>query len=391
MIPKPVLCLARCFLPWMGAAAPLAAQIPAGDCLIGPQTAASLLFPYFEVDKDNPGGMTTLIAISNADSTPTLARVVLWTDWGNPVLAFDLYLGAFDIAPINLRDVMNGVLPATSVTTSGYPYCASPPFPLSPAELSRMQAALSGQPDPTFGDCWGETYADRRMRGYITVDASRECGGVQPLPLVRFAPDDAVYPISATASPTASPPSATCFMATSSTSIPPQNLADGSEAVALWADPTRFPGPNVFTFYGRFHGWDGRDRRVPLPSAWNLRFLNGGPFAGGAAAIVYHDPGTPYVGNAACGFRPGRLPLAGTAATLDEDGQNFHGVSNLPLRLVSSKTSLDQLSPAYPAGLLQLNGATSQMWVQSVLSARNRFSLGFNATPIDYVCNHSPF
>lgn len=90
MIPKPVLSLVVCFLLWMGAAAPLAAQRPAGDCLIGPQTAASLLFPYFEVDKDNPGGMTTLIAISNADSTPTLARVVLWSDWGNPVLAFDL-------------------------------------------------------------------------------------------------------------------------------------------------------------------------------------------------------------------------------------------------------------------------------------------------------------
>jgi hypothetical protein len=36
--------------------------------------AATLLLPYFEVDLDNPAGVTTLFSINNASAAPALVR-----------------------------------------------------------------------------------------------------------------------------------------------------------------------------------------------------------------------------------------------------------------------------------------------------------------------------
>ncbi len=48
--------------------------------------AATLLFPYFEVDLQNPDSRTTLVAITNRDEEPALVNVVLWTDWAVPIV-----------------------------------------------------------------------------------------------------------------------------------------------------------------------------------------------------------------------------------------------------------------------------------------------------------------
>ncbi len=336
--------------------------------------------------------MTTLISINNGTATPTLARVVLWSDWGVPALAFDLYLGNFDIVTINLRDVLEGVIPSTGagVDLSSFPFCnLLPPSHANPAfgtEIhGRLVARLSGKPDPLVGNCSGENHNDSRSRGYITVDATRECGGLTPLN-VEFGPDNTTYPYFGDGT--------TNGIATFRNTLygdvvyvdPSENLADGSEAVSLWADPARFGGPNSYTFYGRFHGWDGRDHRVPLPTTWDMRFLNGGPFAGGASAIVYHDPGMVYDGIVTCGTRPAPFPLGGALGACDEDGHTQSLPGTLPMSLVTRKTSVDQLSLPFAAGFLQLYGADQQMWVQTVLSARSRFSLGFNATPVSFLC-----
>lgn len=378
------------------AAGSLGAQPPAGDCLIGPQLGATLLFPYFEVEAGDPNGQTTLISVNNGYSNPTLARVVLWSDWGNPVLAFDLYLGRFDIVTINLRDVLNGVIPSTGVGAdfATFPFCeVLPPYHANPAfgEDARLQIAamLTGQPDIASGSCWSDNHGDNRARGYITVDATRECGGVQPVNAL-YGPNDTAYPYFGDGFSTG--------MASFSNTLygdvvyvdPSENLADGSEAVVLWADPSRFTAAPVFTFYGRFSSWDGRDRRVPLPSGWNMRFLNGGPFAGGASAIVYHDPEVATTGSAACGNRPAAFPLGGQVAAADEDGHFQDLPGSLPMSLATRKTSISELGLPFAAGLLQMSGNDSQMWVQPVLSANTRFSLGFNATPISFLCGISP-
>ncbi len=90
--------------------APLGAGVLSNNCRTADQPAATLLIPYFEVDLSRPDGATTLISINNASSKPALARVVMWTDWGVPTLAFDVYLTGYDIQSLNLRDLFAGSL-----------------------------------------------------------------------------------------------------------------------------------------------------------------------------------------------------------------------------------------------------------------------------------------
>src|SRR6185436_3213106 len=81
--------------------------------------AATLLLPYFEVDLDDPFGVTTLFSINNASSTAQLAHVTVWTDWSIPVLDFDVYLTGYDIQNFNLRDILvEGLLPQTGPGTT---------------------------------------------------------------------------------------------------------------------------------------------------------------------------------------------------------------------------------------------------------------------------------
>ena len=44
--------------------------------------------------------------------------MVLWTNWGVPSLAFDVYLTGYDVQTINLRDLFAGKLPQTGPDTS---------------------------------------------------------------------------------------------------------------------------------------------------------------------------------------------------------------------------------------------------------------------------------
>ncbi|MDX1632282.1 MAG: hypothetical protein R3234_10495, partial [Thermoanaerobaculia bacterium] len=117
------------------------------ECLVGPGKAASLLIPYFEVDLANPQATTTLFAIGEGVSTPTLARVVLWTDWGIPTLAFDVYLDPLDVQTVNLRDVFDGTIPSTGETAdlSKFEFCDDPdlaPSHSNPALTSDELAQL---------------------------------------------------------------------------------------------------------------------------------------------------------------------------------------------------------------------------------------------------------
>src|SRR5688500_5655617 len=83
--------------------APVTAGVLSGNCRTAEQPAATLLYPYFEVDLQRNDGATTLISINNSSSSPVVARVVMWTDWGAPTLAFDVYLTGYDVQSLNLR------------------------------------------------------------------------------------------------------------------------------------------------------------------------------------------------------------------------------------------------------------------------------------------------
>src|SRR5579864_1831059 len=174
------------------AAMPLSAGDMTGNCRLGNQPAATLLIPYFEVDLANPAGRTTLLSVNNAAPRPTLARMVLWTDWGVPTLAFDIYLTGYDVQTLNLRDVFNGSLPLTgpglspngplSEPGTGFPGCSGSSTQVRAVnnrqQLS-LRAAHTGQPLPNSQSLCASSArpGSSIVVGYITVDAVNRCTG----------------------------------------------------------------------------------------------------------------------------------------------------------------------------------------------------------------------
>src|SRR5689334_7618160 len=85
------------------------------DVIVAP--AATLLLPYFEIDLDNAAGQTTLFTITNVSRYSQIAHVTIWTDYGVPVVNFNLFLTGYDVQAINLKDVLGaGVVASTAGT-----------------------------------------------------------------------------------------------------------------------------------------------------------------------------------------------------------------------------------------------------------------------------------
>lgn len=371
------------------------AQPPGDDCLVGPGMAATLLFPYFEVNLTTSAGVTTLLAINNGFAFPALTRVILWTDWGVPTVAFDLYLNGFDVQTINLRDVFNGIIPSTGAGAdlSGFDFCDSlPPTHSNPVltvdERNQARADHTGQLGPLAGDCAGEPTGDQIARGYVTVDVVDECSGVEGFAPI-FTPANTAYPYFADGGGASG-------IATTDNVLwgdviyvdPAGNAAQANEAIAVWADSGKFSGTDTYTFYGRFSNWDARDDRVPLPALWNQRFINGGPFAGGATLVVWRDTAEP-VETALCGSHPTWWPLPATAAAVDEDAGNLFNVSGGPFGLAARRVDVTALGIPYPFGWIQIDPG-GQAWVQPTLTGAGVFSAAFNGFPNDFLCGVTP-
>src|SRR3954471_24768275 len=89
------------------------------DVKVGP--AATLLLPYFEVDLQTPGGQTTLFSITNVSRYSQIAHVTLWTDFGYPVLDFNIFLTGYDVQAINLKEILTTGTVASSKGTGPTP------------------------------------------------------------------------------------------------------------------------------------------------------------------------------------------------------------------------------------------------------------------------------
>ncbi|MEM7586491.1 MAG: hypothetical protein AAF560_24090 [Acidobacteriota bacterium] len=377
-----------------------AQPLGSAGCYIGPGLAATLLFPYFEVDLGDPLGVGTLLAINNGFNAPTLARFVMWTDWGVPTLAFDLYLPPFDVETINVGDLFNGTIPSTGegVNLAGFDGCdTDPPSHNNPVLSADDQAQLVadhlGQVGPFSATCAGSTQGDQIARGYITVDVVRRCSGVEP-------GDPTTTPAN-TALPYFTDGGGAPGVATTSNILwgdviyvdANNSSAQGSEALPIWASPGRFAGTDIFTFYGRFSNWDGRDDRVPLPGIWNQRYLNGGPFAGGADLIVWRDP-TTTTARASCGLNPAPFPLEDVTVARDLEGNSANIGMGTSFPLATQRVSIDSLGVPFTFGYLQvetsLDIVPGQAWIQPSLSASNLFSANFNGTPVGFLCAEDP-
>ena len=139
--------------------------------------AATLLLPYFEVDLDDPNGVTTLMSINNASATAVLAHVVLWTDLSVHVLDFNVYLTGYDVQSINLRDILVlGNLPLTASDGQDPFDTISPQGPVSQdinfASCGGILPYNNPALDATYIDHVQSTLTGQEIRAAATGDLS---------------------------------------------------------------------------------------------------------------------------------------------------------------------------------------------------------------------------
>ncbi len=391
---RPILTIILLF----GALAPLALRAePDPACLAWRRPAATLLVPYFEVDLADPGGRTTLFSVNNASPEPVLARMVVWTDWGIPVLAFDLHLTADDVQPVNLRQVLaDGSLPATGsdLDPASFPSCTRPLSnpALEGEELQLLQDRLTGRPVPPEEDlCFSSPQTDTRLAvGFLTADVLNDCSQE-----IVFPRDEGYFENGGVG------------LASNRNALwgnfylldPASEFAQGFEAVHVAADGERFaPGLGVRTFYGR------GSNRSPLASKYRMRFLNGGGFNGSTELLLWtwglgglsSDP-------APCVRTEPPSHLAFTWLrfhTYDESGEltGSHDITDRERSVWRIRVG-EELLPIAPGfgqfdlsflyfvdTLIGVEVGPTLGWAAPVLSAWNRFSVGFQALPLVEDC-----
>ncbi|MDA8020362.1 MAG: hypothetical protein MPN21_23230 [Thermoanaerobaculia bacterium] len=379
-------------------ASPAAAQPLGEGCQVGRSFGSTLLFPYFETDLSDFDGPATLISFNNRSLFPTMVRVVLWTDWGNPTLAFDVYMRRLSVQTLNLRDTLNGGVPSTGEgeDLSAFSGCnVNPPFHRNPAltadEIVQLKADHTGQLGPLAEDCAGSPHADGVARGYITVDVVDECNGIEGFD-PKITPANTTRPYFSNGDGTGVAIDDNVLWGDIFYLSSANASAHGSAAVALWADETAFSSDGIFTFYGRYSNWDGRDNRVPLPNLWNQRFINGGPFAGGADVIVYQDTGR-RPAYASCGNSPAHFPLQGTVFAINDPGDDIIDLSTAfgdIAGLATQRGSVGSLPVPFVFGWTELGSEGSQVWVQPTLSAAGIYSASLDGMPVEFLCDDEP-
>lgn len=392
-------------------AAPAAAGVLTGNCRVGNQPAATLLIPYFQVDVDRADGATTLVSVNNASAKPALARVTLWTDWGVPTLAFDVYLTGYDVQTLNLRDLFQGVLPATGTdapqgafsmtATATFSGCSTTArrSTLAADRVAYLRAAHTGQPLPTTdpsaaGLCAGSGGAGASTAtGYITVDAVQRCTP-ESVGMVANTPADGAY---FAHGGTGLASDSNVLWGDYLLVDPQRGLSEGQAAVAVVADPDFF-GPGDYTFYGRYVGFDGRDDRIPLSSLYYARYLNGGSFAGGTDVVVWRDNRQLSVAPAPCAKGPSWAPLGEYQLVVfdeEENGQQLQGTHAFPLAAQRVHLGGSALPTVPNYGWLMLDlwhsdGTHAQGYASILMTAENRFVVGHPALQADDLCVFGP-
>ena len=372
------------------------ASPPDADCVIPSGYAATVLVPYFvtEVDSFN---LATLVTVANGTSFDTLARVVMWTDWGVPTLAFDIYLDPFGMVQINTRDLFDGIVPSTGSTSdlSSFPFCGSlPPYHTNPVltsdEGDQLAAWHSGLGGPLDSRCAGLDHGDGLARGYLTIDVVDECSGVEAVDPV-FTPVNTSYPYFADGGGSGGIAIAENRLWADVAIIDnANNFAQAAKAVGIWADPNQFTVDGTYTFYGRYSGWDTRDDRVPVPWEWSSWYLNGAPFSGGGAMIVWRDTESPDASPITCGVNPSWWPLTGLVTAQNDDSSASETLPADSFPAATQMTSLDELNASYNNGIIFISGDSAlPMWVQPNLSAFGRYSATFTAAAGRKLCGTS--
>src|SRR5579864_4120879 len=421
----------------------LAAPAAAVICTVDAVPAATLLLPYFEVDLNNPNGLTTLFSVNNASATAILVHVVMWSDLSVPVLDFNIYLTGYDVQSVNLRDIIvNGNMPQTASAGQDPGDIISPkgalsqdinfascngvlPPPALPAFfIAHLQAALTGKPSSILkGLCAGQALGDNIARGYITMDTVNNCS-------LRFPGDAGYFAAGGTGDVTNQDVIWGDWFIVNSA----QNFAEGSDLVhieaapgtgvsgAIPADPATTTAGR-YTFYGRYDNWTAVDNREPLATEFAARYLNGGPFSGGTSLLCWSDSKVnqgPFTCPATPGVRPAWYPLGQEGIVIFDEQEHPVVPQTFPF---SPQPPTGSLTPC-PAETqrVQVNGASfpvpfsfgwlymdmnttvaaagsnppvdpaaAQAWIIYTLASNGHFGVGIDAIRLDSACAASHF
>jgi uncharacterized repeat protein (TIGR01451 family) len=360
---------------------PLSPLAASHSCRIDAMPAATLLFPYFEVDLDHPNGATTLISINNAGAATQLAQVTLWSDWGIPTLSFTLQLTGYDVQTLNLRDVIgSGVLPPAGTGCGN----ATVAGPLSATTVGHLQAWHTGRQSPLLGNCAAPPRDSNLATGYITVDAVNRCTTANPTTAGYFA-----------ANGTGIASDNNVLWGDLILVNADQNLADGDPAVHILAEPGVFT--NHYSFYGSFVNGTGADDRQPLGTSYASRYVSGGAFDGGTQLIVWRDAKVANPTPLGCGQEPARMEVGGTAFD-EEENASLIATSKTAAPWSTQKITLGgtDFPLPHPFGWLNIDlwhatsplfGNVAQGWVTTIMVAQQRYSVGMRAIRLDSACD----
>ena len=393
--------------------------------------AATLLLPYFEVDLDNPEGVTTLMSINNASATAVLAHVVLWSDLSVHVLDFSIYLTGYDVQSINLRDILvYGNLPLTASAGQDPDDSISPVGPASqdinfasctgalPLEnpaldgtyLDHVQSALTGQPSSVLfhGDCAGVDHEDRIARGYVTVDTVIECSTDFPQDPGYFVDGGAVDPDGPGTATNQNVLWGDYFYVDAEQSFAQGETLVHIEATGGSTSPGGLGAAN-YTFYYRYSG--GADNREGLSSVFAARFIDGGQFDGGTSLLVWRDSKQRILPFSCIQAAPPPFPLGQNQIVVFDEEENFEvpdgctispcppeeGLTPFPweTQRVKVRGPFLPATPDFGWIFLNLNFAVAdsqvpfepfmQNWVSVVMDAKGRLSVGFDAVQLGNV------
>ncbi|MFY9822431.1 MAG: hypothetical protein WAM82_13690 [Thermoanaerobaculia bacterium] len=410
-------------LAWLGALSflmmALAVPASAAICNIDVAPAATLLLPYFEVNLDDPNGLTTLVSVNNSSTQAVLAHLTVWSDMSVPVLAFNIYLTGYDVQTINLRDILvTGNLPQTastgqdpldSISPKGpksqdvdFASCTGqlPPPPLPGSFLQHLQASLTGKASALFnGQCAGRNLGDNVARGYITFDTVSNCTLRDATNPLYFSSDISFQNVLWGD-----------YAYVNST----QNFANGGALVHIEASTTD-PATTTsgrYTFYGRYVGWNASDHREPLATTFGARFALNGQFNGGTSFVVWRDSKNsqlPFACPASAGH-PVWFPLPVEGNDIFNEQENVSALpagfpSPFPAATQRTKVNSPDLPVPYFFGwmFLDLNAtltgnpnppfdaAADQAWVIYDMDSNGHFSVGSEALRLDSACapNHT--